>query len=114
MNEQAEKLIRDLAEKLGTTVEHLWDVLLRQAPIDSSAKLIGVAVAAVLFVITWFRIQKFPNEKNSYDFFSWREVAVGILIATSLLLAYLGVQEIPLILAGFFNPEYWALRQIIH
>ena len=31
MNDQTLELIRDLAEKLGTTTEHLWGVLMTQA-----------------------------------------------------------------------------------
>ena len=34
MNDQTLELIRDLAEKLGTTTEHLWGVLVTQAYIS--------------------------------------------------------------------------------
>ena len=29
MNDKTEQLVRELAEKLGTTVEHLWGVLVQ-------------------------------------------------------------------------------------
>ena len=36
MNEATAKLIEELAAKLGTTAEHLWGVLVRQAPISAT------------------------------------------------------------------------------
>ena len=34
MNQQLQQELADLASKLGTTTEHLWNVLVRRAYID--------------------------------------------------------------------------------
>lgn len=39
MEEKTIKLIEQLAQKLGTTTEYLWAVLLKQAPIDATVVL---------------------------------------------------------------------------
>ena len=40
MDEKFQKLIEALAAKLGTTAEHLWGVLVRQAPISGAVDLV--------------------------------------------------------------------------
>jgi len=44
MNEDTIKLIRDLAEKFGTTSEHLWAVMVRQALISSIGEVVSLAL----------------------------------------------------------------------
>jgi hypothetical protein len=52
---KTEALIRDLAEKLGTTTEHLWGVLVHQAMIAGLVEIIVMA-AWVLALFVVFRI----------------------------------------------------------
>lgn len=40
MNEQTVKLVEQLAQKLGTTTEYLWNVLIKQAPISAAIDMI--------------------------------------------------------------------------
>ncbi len=63
MDEQIEKLLRELAEKLGTTAEHLWGVLMRQAPISG---VIGILV----FVLNWWRVDFADGVLGPEDFWS--------------------------------------------
>lgn len=60
MNEGTERLLTQLAEKLGTTTEYLWAVLLKQAPIDAIGQLVSIVLFACLtgiglkaFFILW-------------------------------------------------------------
>lgn len=119
MNEQTEKLVRELADKLGTTADHLWGVLIKQAPVSAVTSLLGGVAIFALLVYAWrFRAKKMAAETNK-NYGDWAgdspiSVISGMLlcIATfALVLAAAG--ELPLVLAGFFNPEYWALKQIL-
>lgn len=40
MNDKVLEALQTLAEKLGVTAEHLWGVLLKQAPIDGTIFLV--------------------------------------------------------------------------
>lgn len=114
MNEQTIKLVNDLAAKLGTTAEHLWAVLVKQAPITSGIELLGIVLYfAVLF---WCvkRLAKYckanPDECcEPPAVFGW--AGIGIFAVVLLMIFS---SQMPLIFAGFFNPEYWALKQLIH
>lgn len=111
MNEATAKLIEELAAKLGTTVEHLWAVLIRQAPISA---VVGLAVDAVfiwLVVLGWKKLSK-------VDFDSWDGdmgkgmLYAGLSLATAIVVACV-LCELPVLVAGLINPEYWALKQVM-
>lgn len=55
MNNDVGELILELAERLGTTGEHLWGVLVRQAPISGAIDL--TVMAAWVLAVAWaFRV----------------------------------------------------------
>jgi hypothetical protein len=117
MNEQTEKLLRELAEKLGTTAEHLWSVLIRQARIDAVTSIVLlVATASFLAVLLW--LARFSCKKgiDSINDDGWIFATVVFAIGAIILAVTLIVQvsELGLIVSGLCNPEYWALKQIIH
>ena len=122
MNEQTEKLVRDLAEKLGTTTEHLWAVLVRQAPITGTIE-VAVYLAWIIFIIWGFRfIQKQtcvpPNtQSDPYLHAKWEPegacVAWILWAATTILFAFIFGCSLATLISAFFNPEYWAIKQLI-
>lgn len=109
MNESTEKLIRELSEKLGVTVDHLWGVLIRQAPIsvitDLALCLAGILLLAMAFVL----IKKYCNdpEEKMHHFFAW----VFLTVAT-LILAVSIMCSISNATTALLNPEFWALKQL--
>lgn len=111
MNEATEKLIEELAAKLGTTVEHLWAVLIRQAPISAVVGLTVDAVFIWLVVLGWKKLSK-------VDFDSWDSdmgkgmLYAGLSLATAIVVACV-LCELPVLVAGLLNPEYWALKQVM-
>ena len=114
MNEQTAKLIQDLADKLGTTAEHLWGLLVRQAPISASitlALIIATGVAAYIAIRSAITFSKKYEDDNDY------EAATAICTVVAGFLGFLFVitlcLEADLVAAGFFNPEYWALKQVL-
>lgn len=127
MNEKTEQLLQSLADKLGTTTEYLWTILVNQAKYDVIVSLIQMAFMAAFIIATvkiHFKLAKQlptdPNDiwsryENLYDKY---EVAAGI----PMIIAGIGcIIMVICFLAGFndliaaiFNPEFWALRQILH
>jgi len=122
MDDKTLQALTALANKLGTTAEYLWGVLLRQAPITGAIDMLLMA-AWVVGAVMWCRFvaRKTAPPKATEDdrypradwaeesaFFSWVSVGVvalfaGLAVSSSLAIA----------LAALFNPEYWALRQIL-
>ncbi len=114
MNEQTQKLISELADKLGTTAEHLWGVLVRQAPIDATASIVSSGVFLLISLITiivGLQLQKKTQEDFAYGFSSFFCLAGGaIALAVTISVTVASLSDIS---AGFINPEYWALKQIL-
>lgn len=116
MNKETTELLEKLAEKLGTTAEHLWSVLVKQAPWSGTFHIIGCCVV-ILFLLK--ALKKATNYKPVADYqdeemiFVFKSIGVGILFLITLLAIYNACAEFPMNLAGFTNPEFWALKQIL-
>lgn len=118
MNEQTMKLIDQLAQKLGTTTEYLWSVLLKQAPISAITDLIFVAFTIFVgFVI--YKVHKLllsENDGENSIYYNLEEAAVVPMIFVSIIWAIMFIAclfSIGNIINGFFNPEYWAFDKIL-
>lgn len=117
MNEQIQKMLETLATKFGTTVEKLWDVLVTQARIEAVCNTVYLAV----LITVWFFFIKFVRR-----FIQWQKDASdeGMYVAgfalvvlgshlLTILTGFGGYSMVSTIITGFFNPEFWALKQII-
>lgn len=120
MDQKTQQLIEQLATKLGTTAEHLWGVLVKQAPINSTCELIThTIVCASMVWLTCFLFRKRKNETregNKWDDLSptgWWTVAMVASGIATLVVVLWAASDIGLITSGFCNPEYWALKQLI-
>ena len=106
-------LLEKLAGQLGTTVGYLWEVLIRQAPINS---LINIFQYFILFIITWLGWKIFKKVYKIADNEGWDEVwllipiPIGVVICVVWMFCFLSLTST---INGFFNPEYWALKQIL-
>ena len=115
MSETTEKLIRDIAEKLGTTTDHLWGVLCRQAPITAITDMIELLVLALLCVYVGRRLKRWHKSLEE----AYEEDHPGLImlyvVFVTLLCITIGCALccVSGIVTAFTNPEYWALRQII-
>jgi hypothetical protein len=121
MNENVTKLIESLAEKLGTTSQYLWGILLKQAPIDAT---IGVVfnILVLLFGFLLFKIHKRLMKEDINDEFNQNFYEkYDILVSTPMLIGLIAfvvlfcvsLCNIENIINGYFNPEYWSLQQIL-
>ena len=111
MDEKTEVLIREFAEKFGTTGEHLWEVLVRQAFISGTtdiAVILGwviiLGVSAVFFIVR-SRSAGFGKELGGFLWGLW-----GCVLAVVLLLSGMCMGNI---IGALVNPEYWALQQLL-
>jgi len=122
MDDKTTALIEKLAEKLGTTAEHLWGVLLHQAPISGAVDLATVVVM-VLAAVGLVRFVKgktttpAETEDDRYPHAEWEDEFAGFAwLVTAIYLIITGLVVIVSpqgIVAAFFNPEYWALSHIL-
>lgn len=121
MNEQTTKLIEQLAQKLGTTSQYLWSVLLKQAPIDATVTLLQ-SLFVVFFGVVLFKAHKRLSKKESQDRYAQTGyekheiIAVPMIIAgiIFIILCIISFCCIGDIFNGYFNPEYWALDRILN
>jgi hypothetical protein len=122
MNENTEKLVRELAEKLGTTAEHLWGVLMRQAPIaaatDSVIAVIMIGVLWALYRLVRSKTTVPPkSDDDRYPSAEWREE--GAFLSWLMLAIYAAITlvvtccTIATVVTATINPEYWALKQLL-
>lgn len=110
MNEQTIKLINDLAARLGTTSEMLWSALIKQAFIDSTAT---IAQIGILFGSCVWSFKALRAWSKTQDDWGLPEIAYSVWGIWAITVVCMTVSAFPLLIAGFFNPEYWALKQII-
>lgn len=120
MNENTTKLLEKLAEKMGTTSEYLWSILLKQAPISATITLAIYAIVAIYGIILFKHHKKFSKKQgegqHSRTIYEDSEpTCVGMIIATFVFaVACIGcLVQINNLINGYFNPQYWALQKIL-
>ncbi len=122
MNDKTLIALTTLAEKLGTTTEYLWSVLLKQAPITGAIDML-VFAAWVVAIILWARFVRgktskpAPTEKDRYPGAEWTDEAavfawLSVFIFGVTMTITIG-SCLSITVAAIFNPEYWALHQIL-
>lgn len=119
MNEQQTKLLEKLADKLGVTVEHLWSVLVRQAPIEA---ITGCFVTVSILTVSIFALNRVNGLKTD-DYgdiqIYGKDTAIPKALLVVICMAFIAVGllsasfDICAITTALFNPEYYAFKQII-
>ena len=112
MNEKTEQLVRELAEKFGTTADHLWGVLVKQAFVYASTETIFLVVSGAILGVAFMSIAKKMKQEPGLDddHLLFASFTFGVLLVVLLLGAMF---SLPGIVSGFVNPEYWALKQLL-
>lgn len=121
MDDKTLQAVIELAYKLGTTAEHLFGVLIKQAPISGAVDLVIMTVL-IAFSVQWFRFVKkkttessdpvdrrYPDWDGDCAFLAW--MSSGILVMLTTITVGCGL---PSTIAAFVNPEYWAIMQILN
>jgi cytochrome b len=120
MNTETLKLIEVLANKLGTTSEYLWGILLRQAPIDAALNLLQMAIVVAL----WFVLLKIHKSllvendngmwsESTYKSNEGAETFMVVSLIAIVVASVFCLFNIHSTINGFFNPEYWAIQEIL-
>lgn len=106
------QVLRELAEKLGVTVEYLWNALLRQALIGG---ICDVMFLAGLTFCTWNFVkwarQKWDVIVDESEPVSMMAFGIGSIALMAMWLV--AMKGLPTTMASFFNPEYWALHEVL-
>lgn len=106
-------LLETLAAKLGVAVDVLWAALMRQAMISGLADLVFIAATVAALVGTWKYVVLVHRKVEERD---WDEIAwlpCGLIAAAMVGVSFAVLADLPMTLAAFFNPEYWALMRIL-
>ena len=110
MNEQTDKLIRELADKLGTTADHLWEVLIHQAPISATIGILGDGLILYALYVGWKRLLRIDFEHWDSDM--GKGVMFGLMFCVTAVALIGALVALPVEISGLLNPEYWALKQL--
>jgi hypothetical protein len=115
-----EELIRELAEKLGTTTEYLWASLVNQAFVSSVTSVIiyGIWAVVLLVAVPWLKkAWNWAGEEVSHGEAEFRgtvliaSFCVWVVTASLWFIGFL--VNAKTIISGFVNPEYWALQELL-
>ena len=104
-----ETLLRELAEKLGTTVEHLWGVLVKQAPISAGINILTITVWIIVLIIVGFYMRRkavqWDKDIAPVLWGMFWAFAAGAFAALCIIFGET--------VTALVNPEYWALKEIL-
>ncbi len=113
MNEQTLQMLQALADKLNTTAENLWAVLIAQARIEGIVSIIW-ATACLVVIIIGIKVCKWIYNGLMND--DWDDIAFAPLclvgIATVILIFPM-IAHINWAITCLLNPEYYALTHIL-
>ena len=119
MNEQTTKLIEQLAQKLGTTAEYLWNALLKQAQISATIDLVYLVIVTIMG-IGLYKLHKYcAKETGEYKESIYKdkgEIVTPAMVILAIVWVIFFVAcffSIGNIINGFFNPEYWVLKEVL-
>lgn len=111
-------LLEQLAEKLGTTTEYLWGVLITQAKVSAIIDLMYIVLVSIIGVIIW-KVHKHLMKKDAdgdTKYYDLEELAIVPMVIVSIIWGVLFVVcffSLGNIISGFVNPDYWALEQVL-
>lgn len=113
-----DEILKELADKLGVAIDTLWGALLKQAPISATMDVLVWVLLSALSIGGWLWCRKIAAKARTKDWgndepYIVGTIVVGVVSAILTLVCLISLSEMEVSLAGFFNPEYWALKQII-
>ena len=109
MTKNTEILLRELAEKLGTTSENVFNILVAQAPLQGLFNLL----ASILFIVIIhhsFKFLKKQKESLNEDGFFMLGLLLGVCGIITIVYTLITFSTN---VSALINPEYWALKQIL-
>ena len=108
IQQQVIDTLQVLADKLGTTAEFLWEVLLIQAKVEAVVAIMVVLISGTMLALSLklaYRNRDFNDDSKFPPFF----LGLLLTIGTASALIY-NLLILPTLL---INPEYWALQEVL-
>lgn len=113
---QVKELVSDLAESLKVPVEYVWEVLTKQALVESITFII-ILVLGFIFMLPFIKFSKkvkdwdYLRDKNKNSLVG--EFVFKLILSVIGLVSFaIGLFNIDVIVQGIVNPEYYALNKI--
>ena len=120
MNDSLQVVLATLATNLGTTAEHLYGVLVKQAYIAAVTDLLFALVYVgftLFFAFVVRRKTSVPVSGDRYAQAEWTDDGAFFAHTAVWVLAAIGVivvgSCIHTVTTALMNPEYWALNKIL-
>lgn len=115
MNNETLQALTELAQKMGTTTEYLWSILIAQARIDGYFYLIGALTAWVISVLFFKESRRFWMKLRSLDgsykldatMYAWICGIAGVAGCGAV------IGFVHSAITCFYNPGYTALTKIL-
>ena len=109
MDEKTLQALQALAQKRGTTAEYLWGVLVKQAQISTTVDCVEVFIVLIVLALVWRKAIRIADgiDKEAVFF------GFAILGVVTVFVVFFVAFRANLIAAGFMNPEYWALHELL-
>ena len=122
MEERAIELLEKLANKLGVTIEQIWTILINQTKVELGSEILDLIFFIILVSISSWLLITFVIKK-SYEKDRWgnpvdKEFFIRgfIIVLFCIITLCFIIQTIDIIYTVpilIFNPEYWALQEIL-
>lgn len=112
MEEKAIELLEQLAQSLGTTIDYLWPVLIQQGKIQIVFFLVALVTASI-FTYVAYRMSRnidYIIDNDLEGLYFPMMFVVLFLVVVSWISTFIYAGDA---ITGLFNPEYWALKQIL-
>jgi hypothetical protein len=108
-------LIEKAALKLGTTAEHLWEVLVKQQIISAYVQIFVSTIVGVALGFIWFKIIKrlrtADREETLYGGFLFPVTVFTSFF--SLFFVIFTLSQFSSLVGKLINPEYAALKEVM-
>ncbi len=125
MDTNTADLLKQLADKFGTTVEHLWSVLVKQATVNACANALETAlglglIIAIGYFLRWLTKPRRKEAQDQYEtgaLCDWDDgwpVAISIILVVGVIvwLVVAGI-TVESVIVAINNPEYFALQEVL-
>jgi len=116
--EQLVPLLRELAEKLGTTVDHLWGVTVAQASANGMFYLCWLLLLTTTVIVLFCFSKKWYKKAKGSEGWKREQVSPYLAYMPFVFLFVIWAIAFPKIvyqlITAFYNPEYWALQNILN
>lgn len=117
-DEALANILNAIASKFGTTVSHLYAVMIKQAFIDAIENIIVVVIlSSILITYSVFYYKKYkayqPKTSIWDNFFEEHTGLTVIMLFTSVLCILGIILNASNAIDALFNPDYYVLKQIL-